>query len=138
MGLVGGIWLFVLGALAVPSLVLAKRPDAAEVLGKIQPYQGWIGAISAIWGLWGIISAILNLALLKVAPILWITFLAVGVVQFALGMLLGIGVLKTFIKNPQAQAKMDQTIIKLAPKQGMLGLVAMGLGVWMVIATFIF
>ncbi len=138
MGLVGGIWLFILGALAAPSLILSKRPDASEILAKFTPYQGWIGAVSALWGVWGIISAVLNLGWLTAAPIFWITFLAVAVVQAGLGLLLGIGVLKTFIKDPTAQAKMDQTIAKLAPKQGLLGVVAMGLGVWMIIANFLF
>ena len=137
MGFVGGIWLLVLGALAAPGIILAKRPDADQILAKIQPYQGWIGAVSSLWGLWGIISAVLNIGLLKHAPILWITILAVAVVQLGLGLLLGIGVLKTFIKNPEAQAKMDQAIVRLRPKQGMLGLVAMGLGVWMIIASVI-
>lgn len=33
---------------------------------------------------------------------------------------------------------MDQTIARLAPFQGTLGLVAIGLGVWMVIASVLF
>lgn len=138
MGLIGGIWLFVLGALAAPGLILSKRPDAAEIMAKITPFQGWIGAVSAFWGVWGIISSVLNLGWLTIAPIYWITFLLVAIVQAALGLLLGVGMLKTFIKNPEAQARMDQTITKLAPKQGLLGLVAMGLGVWMIIAGFLF
>lgn len=138
MGLIGGIWLFVLGALAAPGLILSKRPDAEELLAKFAPYQGWIGAVSAFWGVWGIISSVLNIGWLKLAPIYWITFLAVALVQAALGLLLGVGVLKTFIKNPDAVAKMDQTMVKLAPKQGILGIVAMGLGIWMIVAGFLF
>ena len=61
----------------------------------------------------------------------------VMVVQASLGLLLGVGVLKTFIKDPTAQAKMDQTIAKLAPKQGMLGLIAIGLGIWLVVADLL-
>jgi hypothetical protein len=134
MGLVSGLWLAVLGVLAVPSLIIAKKPNAKELIDKLTPYQGWIGAISALWGVWGIISAILNLGMLGTWPILWVTLLAVAVVQASLGLLLGVGVLKSFIKDPTAQAKMDQTIAKLAPKQGLLGLVAIGLGVWLVVA----
>ncbi len=89
-------------------------------------------------GLWGLISAVLNMSMLGHWPIYWITWVAVDVVQASLGLLLGVGVLKTFIKNPQAQAKMDQTIAKLAPYQGTLGLVGIGLGVWMIISTFLF
>ena len=60
------------------------------------------------------------------------------VVQAGLGLLLGVGVLKTFIKDVTANAKMDQTITKLAPYQGTLGLVSIGLGVWGVVVGFVF
>ena len=107
MGLVSGLWLAVLGILAVPSLIIAKKPNAKELIDKLAPYQGWIGAVSALWGVWGIISAVLNLGMLGTWPILWATLLAVAVVQASLGLLLGVGVLKSFIKDPTAQAKMD-------------------------------
>lgn len=137
MGLVFGLWLTVLGVLGAANLIIAKKPDAREMIAKLAPYQGWIGAVSALWGVWGIISSILNLGWLSIWPIWWATLLATSVIQVALGLLLGVGVLKTFIKNPQAQAKMDQTITRLAPKQGMLGLVAIGLGIWTILASFI-
>ena len=137
MGLFGGIWLAVLGVLGASSLIIARKPDAKELIGKLAPYQGWIGAVSALWGVWFVISSLLNLRWLAVAPIYWITFLADGVLQALLGILLGVGVMKTFIKDAQAQAKMDQTVAKLAPYQGMLGIIAIGLGVWMVVAGFL-
>jgi hypothetical protein len=136
--MVHGIWLAVLGILAASNLIIAKRPDAREMIGKLAPYQGWIGAVSALWGVWGIISCILNLAWLTSFPIFWISWLVDSVLLAGLGLLLGVGVLKTFITAPAATAKMDQTIAKLAPMQGTLGLVAIGLGVWMVIASVLF
>ena len=136
--MVNGIWLILLGVLAVPSMIIAKKPNAKELIAKITPYQGWIGAVSALWGVWGIIGAVLHLNWLGTWPIYWATWLADSVLQFALGLILGIGVLKTFIKNPQAQAKMDETLAKLSPKQGMLGLAAIGVGIWMIVAGFLF
>lgn len=138
MGLVNGIWLAVLGILGASNLIIARKPDAKELIAKLAPYQGWIGAVSALWGVWGIISSILNLGWMAYAPIYWITFLADAILSTALGLLLGVGVLKTFIKNPTAVEKMDMTITKLAPYQGLLGLIAIGVGVWMVIAGFLF
>jgi hypothetical protein len=136
--MVHGIWLAVLGILAASNLIIAKRPDAREMIGKIAPYQGWIGAVSALWGIWGIISCILNLGWLTSFPIFWVSWLVDSVLLAGLGLLLGVGVLKTFITAPAATAKMDQTIARLAPMQGTLGLVAIGLGVWMVIASVLF
>lgn len=135
-----GLWLAVLGVLGASSIIIAKKPDAKELIGKLAPYQGWIGAISCVWGVWGIISSILTLGWLSLPggwKIWWITRLADSVVLAALGLILGIGVLKTFIKNPQAQAKMDETLAKLLPYQGNLGLLSIGLGIWCVVGSFI-
>ncbi|MDP2274409.1 MAG: hypothetical protein Q8N23_04925 [Archangium sp.] len=133
-----GIWLVLLGVLAVPSLIIAKRPDAKDMIAKLTPYQGWIGAVSCLGGVWGIISAILSIGVLSTWPIFWISWMVGSVFQAALGLILGIGTLKTFIKNPQAQAKMDETLAKLSPKQGMLGVGAIGFGIWVVVASILF
>ena len=133
-----GVWLLVLGVLGASNLIIARKPDAKELIGKLAPYQGWIGAVSALWGAWGIVSSVLTLGRLTSAPIFWITQLATSVLLVALGLLLGIGTLKTFIKQPQAVEKMDMMVARLAPKQGILGLVGMGLGAWCLVASFLF
>lgn len=138
MGLISGIWLAVLGALGASNLIVARKPDAEEYLAKLAPYQGWMGAVSAFWGVWGMIQSVMWLGFLATSPIFWGTFAASAVVQFALGLLLGIGVLKTFIKNEEAVGRLDKLVARLAPKQGVLGLIAIGLGVWMVVVTFLF
>jgi hypothetical protein len=136
--MVYGIWLALLGVLGASSLIIARRPDAADMIGKIAPYQGWMGAGSAIWGLWGVVNAVLSIGLLTTFPIWWMTWIACSAVQCLLGFLLGVGVLKTFIKDPTASAKMDETIKKLSPFQGTLGLAAIGLGIWTVVASMMF
>jgi hypothetical protein len=136
--MVYGIWLLVLGVVAVPSLIIAKRPDAKQMIDKLTPYQGWIGAVSCLWGVWGIISAVLNISILSTWPIWWISWLVGSVLQASLGLILGIGTLKTFIKNPQAQAKMDETLTKIQPKQGVLGLAAIGVGIWEIVSSILF
>jgi hypothetical protein len=135
--MVNGIWLALLGILGASNLIIARKPDAKELIAKLAPYQGWMGAVSALWGAWGIIRAVLSIGWLAHWPIYWATWLADSALQLALGLLLGVGVLKTFIKNPQANERMNETIAKLTPYQGTLGLVAIGLGVWMVVAGFL-
>lgn len=130
MGFAFSIWLLVLGVLGASNLIIAKKPDAAELIGKMAPYQGWFGAISALWGVWTVISAVLNMGIIGAslfATIWWGLWLATGIVLVSLGLLFGVGVMKTFIKDPTAQAKMDETVQKLAPKQGVLGLIAIGI-----------
>ena len=135
MGYGYGIWLTICGVLAASSLIIARRPDAAEMIGKLAPYQGWIGVCAAASGVLGLILAILGIGALAFAPIGWITFVACNVVLAALGLLLGVGVMKSFVKDETANAKLDQTIAKLAPYQGTLGLVGIGLGLWTVVST---
>ena len=138
MGFVSGIWLALLGVLGAANLIIAKKPEAKELIQKMAPYQGWIGAVSALWGVWGVISSVLHLGWLTLAPIYWISFLVSALLQLGLGLLLGVGVLKTFIKQPQAVEKMDQMVEKLSPWQGKMGLVALGFGIWMIISSVLF
>ncbi len=138
MGIVNGLWLAVLGVLGAASLIIAKRPDAREAIAKLAPYQGWIGASSAVWGLYNVVNAILNIGWLTTGPIYWVTYMADSVLSLCLGLLLGVGILKTFIKEPRATAKMDEVIAKLAPFQGTMGLVAIGVGIWMIVASILF
>lgn len=134
-----GITLIILGLLAVPSLLLSKKPDAKELFDKIAPYQGWIGIVFAFWGIWGIISAILNLGLLGTFSVYWVTWLAVSVVEAALGFILGYGLIAkhALSKNAQAAAKGEELLARLTPLQGKLGIVAIILGIWMIVTTFI-
>lgn len=135
MALGFSIWLFILGMLAASNLIIARKPDAKEIIAKFAPYQGWMGALSVLWGAYDIVW---SLGILGVNFIWGVTFLAISVVMVLLGLLLGVGTLKTFIKAPAATEKLDTAVAKLAPLQGTLGLVAMGLAAWGLVATFIF
>ena len=70
--------------------------------------------------------------------VLWIMFLANALLQISLGLLLGVGVIKTFIKNQQANEKMDITIKKLAPFQGTLGIIAIVIGIAFIVLEVLF
>jgi hypothetical protein len=136
-----GAWLIVLGILGASSLIIAKRPDAKQLIDKIVPYQGWFGAASVFYGILDLISAVTSMGLMGVKPpiglIFWILYLASGLLQISLGLLLGVGVIKTFIKDATAQAKMDQTIVKLSPFQGTLGFISIGVGIAFTVVNFL-
>lgn len=137
--LIDALALILLGVLAVPGLIIAKRPDAKKIIDKIAPYQGWIGAIIAVWGVVRLIGwlSMFGWLGLGVGGILrWVVYTAFVFLSIALGFMLGIGVIKSFVKNPQAQAKMDETLSKLAPKQGLLGLLAIGVGFVVLLMSF--
>lgn len=135
-----GITLVLLSIIAVPSLVLSKKPNAKELLEKIEPYQGWIGLIFCIWGVWGVISSILNISWLTSAPIWWSTLLAGSVIQALLGFMLGFALINKMVlgKSAEAQEKAAELRAKIAPKQGKLGLIGIAVGIWVIAASFVF
>jgi hypothetical protein len=139
-GLVGGLFLIALGVLAAASSIVAKRRDAQVYIDKLVPYQGWLGFVACLWGIWIIINAILWLNLLSYAPILWLTIAATGVVLGVLGLLLGYSLLTKFIfsHNAEAAQRGEQLRLSMVPYQVMLGYVAIGLGIWQVVATFLY
>ncbi len=134
-----GILLIVLGLLAVPSLLLSKKPNAKELFDKITPYQGWIGCVFAFWGAWGIISSILNLGWLGSIPIYWITYLAVSMLEFGLGFILGYSLIQKYVlsKNEKGAEAGEKLLAKLMPLQGTLGIVAIILGAWQIVTYFL-
>lgn len=137
MGYLNGVWLAVLGILAAPNLIIAKKPEAKEIIAKIAPYQGWIGVASAIYGLTQVIKFLGNTWLFDIAPIGALTWIVAAVIQLVLGLLLGIGVIKSFVSSEDAKAKMDDMISKLATKQGTLGLLGIILGLWIIVFRLI-
>ncbi len=136
-----GLFLMILGVLAVPNLILAKRPDAKKVLDKITPFQGWIGIVAFVWGVWLVISWLLgSFGLLGagVKGIIWFVIIVATILCYlGLGALLGVGVAKTFVKDANAQAKMDQLVAKVAPQQGSLGILALIVGGVVLLNSFI-
>jgi len=140
MGWVAAIWMIVLGVLGASNLIIARKPEAKELIAKLSPYQGWIGAISALWGAFLTVWILIHIGWISfsgLAALFWFTVLAEGLVLLGLGLILGAGVLKTFIKQPEAVAKMDLAVTRLIPLQGTLGLVAIGLGLWGIVASII-
>jgi len=140
MGLFTGIILLALGVLAASASIVAKRPDAQAYIDKLVPYQGWLGFITCIWGVWIIISAVLNLGWLGIIPIWWITYAATGVLEFCLGLLLGYALLTKCLlsKNAEAMKRGEQIRMKIVPYQVTLGYASILVGIWTIVANFMF
>lgn len=116
------------GLIAASSLIVSKRPNAKELLDKLTPFQGWIGVILAFWGTWGIIQSILNIGSMGV---FWIIGLAVCVVEFIVGFLLGYGLISKYLleKNETAKEKGQELRLKLTKYQVPCGVILIILGV---------
>lgn len=135
-----GISLILLSIIAVPSLLLSKKPDAKELLEKVAPYQGWIGLVFCFWGIWGMVQAVLNLDWLTIAPVWFVTLLAGSIVEAALGFLLAFPLISQFTQSNSSvatQGKVATLRTKIAPLQGKLGILGIAVGAWMIIASLI-
>ena len=128
-GILQGLWLVLLGVLGASSLV-ARREEGRKALAALEPYQGWIGVISVVWGAWRLVLLVLGV---RYRP--WLISLAVAVLFIGLGLLLGVGVFKSFLKDPAGQDNFDKAVQKLAPYRQTLGVVAMVLGGFIVLST---
>jgi K+-sensing histidine kinase KdpD len=140
--------LFLGGALAASSFILAKKPNAKDMFAKVAPYQGTIGVIMFLWGIWDVIWLVMNLDMFKLffaIPMVTFKITAImlpvtAVVELILGFLLGFGMIQAFAakKNPAAAQKSEAAMKKLAPHQTWLGFVSMACAIWWILFVVVF
>jgi hypothetical protein len=118
------------GILAASALIIARKPNAKQLIDKLTPYQGWIGIVMFFWGIWGLFSALKAVALIKVAPVLYTIWLVCGVVDLVVGFLLGFGLITkyTLSSSPIALARGQDIRVRLAKYQGAFGVLAICTG----------
>jgi hypothetical protein len=128
------------GLLAASAFVVARKPNARELIDALTPYQGWIGIVLFGWGVWMTLSFVLHLGDYLRWPIPWLaTYLALTAVDLGVGFLLGFALLTKYVlsKNAAAMARGQELRQKLVGVQIPLGLTAIGLGAWAAIYSVI-
>lgn len=111
------------GLLAMSSLLVGRSAQAAEKLATLAKYQGWIGLTMFGWGVWELIQCLLNMGLLGSHPVVYAFWALSGVADFTVGLLLGFGLISTYVfrGNAMAIAKGDAIRSKLVNFQVPLG-----------------
>jgi len=129
--MIGGLVPIAGGVLASSGFIISKKPNAKELIDKLTPYQGWIGAVMFAWGVWETISVVLHLNLMAQYPLRFVFWTLVALSDLLVGFLLGYGLITkyAFGKNEAAQQKGAQVREKLVKVQAPLGLVAIVMGV---------
>ena len=124
------------GLLGAANLIIAKKPNAKELIEKLTPYQGWIGVVLVLWGIWDLVGVLRSLGTFSV---FWLVWLVTAVTELALGFLLGYGLISKYVlgSSPQALEKGQQLRARLANYQGPLGVVAIGLAIIFAVLTVI-
>lgn len=126
--MIGSIIAILGGVIAASPVIIAKKPNAKELIDKITPYQGWIGVVLTFWGVWGIISCIINMGSIGTA---WFIGFAVSIVEFIVGFLLAYGLISKYLleKNESAKLRGQALRLKLSNYQIPAGFILIILGV---------
>ncbi len=119
------------GLLGAADLIVAKKPNAKELIDRLTPYQGSIGVVLVIWGVIDLIRIVPSLGALSSAGIWMVIWILTPLTELGLGFLLGYGLISKYAlsKNPQALEKGQQLRAKLTVYQGPLGLTAIALAI---------
>src|ERR1043165_2713026 len=121
-----GLITIVGGILAASALIIARKPNAKDLIDKLTPYQGWIGVGMFAWGIYAVITVLLNLGffLTQIGVVYSIAAISASVLNLVVGFLLGFGLITKYAlsKNPAAMARGQQIRTKLAAYQGVFGL----------------
>jgi uncharacterized membrane protein YwaF len=117
------------GLLAASGLIIAKKPNAKELIDKLVPFQVLIGV--AMLGL-GVVNLLLSLAngvltaLTHTAGLFGLTVLVVTGASILLGVLFGLPQFNKWMQgHGNAQQKTMEFAHKVAPFQGSIGLIGL-------------
>jgi hypothetical protein len=122
------------GILAASSLIVAKKPNAKDLIAKLTPYQAIIGIALLVFGVWRFIWLLTTahvFSLFSVIPVAAITYLAAVVCSILLGLMFGMPMLAKV--SASGAAKGEEMAKKLAPFQMLIGIVGMIAGLlWLI------
>jgi hypothetical protein len=126
MDIIDPLLLIVGGILAASGLIVAKKPNAKEMIDKLVPFQAFIGVALLIFGLWNLIHALGALGALF-SSLLGLSILAMIVCSVLLGFMFGMPQIAKWIPGEGAAEQKGQELSKkLAPYQVIIGLVGIG------------
>jgi hypothetical protein len=124
------------GVLALSSLIVAKKPEAARILDKLIPFQALIGiamlAMSIVFFL--VIGPVNVFKAIKANPVPALVNLGGIISGFLLGAVFGMVQLAKG-SSPQAQQRALEVAQRVAVFQFLLGVLALGAGVFGLLYT---
>ena len=118
------------GLIAASGFIIAKKPDAENLLKKLAPYQGWIGVVMLGDGIWNLTSIGDIFRSISAAPLLGIGGLIVIFSLVFVGFMLGFGLIAKWMPGEgAAEKKMGEIQKKLTVFSAPLGLASIVGGV---------
>jgi uncharacterized membrane protein len=133
MDLINVLLLIVGGILALSGLIVAKQPNAKDMIDKLVPYKAIIGVALLVLGVLNLLRTLgVLFTWIRVSPLWGLSWLAVIVASVLLGFMFGMPqIAKWMPGNAAAEQKGIELTNKLAPYQVMIGLGGL-------VASFIF
>ena len=128
MGYAWPIVLILGGILGCAGLIVAKKPDAKELIGKLQPFQAAIGVALLVFGVLNLLDAIRFLSLMSLIPVTVIMAFAAVLSAIVLGIMFGMPMIAKL--SASGAAKGEELGKKLAPYQTLVGIVAIVTGLY--------
>jgi hypothetical protein len=121
------------GLLAASALIIARKPNAQQLIDKLTPYQGWIGVVLFFWGIWGLSYVLRFMSVMS--PIGLVLTIAMTAADLVVGFLLGFGLITKYTLRGNAAAMARGQVLrqKLATYQGAFGLLAIAMGTLFVV-----
>ncbi len=124
------------GILAASALIVAKKPDAKQLIEKLAPYQASMGIALLVWCLYNLfvhIGISWMMLILKAWPIGGIALFGGLISGILLGIMFGMPMVAKM--SAGGAAKGEQMAKKLAPFQVIIGLVAIVSGLLLLLMT---
>jgi len=128
MGYAWPIVLILGGILGCAGLIVAKKPDAKELIGKLQPFQAAIGVALLVFGVLNLLDAIRFLSLMSIIPVTVILAFAAVISAIVLGIMFGMPMVAKL--SASGAAKGEEMGKKLAPYQTLVGIIAIVSGLF--------
>jgi hypothetical protein len=127
LDLISALILIAGGILAAASLIVAKKPNAKDLIAKIAPYQATIGIILLVSGVWTLIRMLSWFGwLFRMSPLFGTAVMANIAASILLGIMFGMPIVAKM--SAEGAAKGEEFAKKLAPYQVLIGLVGIGAG----------
>jgi hypothetical protein len=128
------------GILCLVSLIVAKKPNAKELLDKVTPYKGFIGVGMLFLGIWNAIDFIPDAGdVLKGSKLIGIGALGVIFTMIVVGFLFGMPQIASWLPGESgAEKKGVELSQKLVKFETPLGLIAIASAVLLIIGVMTF
>ena len=131
MGILGSLWLILVGMIVSPDYFVSRMPNASPYLEKAKKWEKWFGVASAIIGLWALVFTILHFAWISTHPGLWLSNLAAAGTSIALGIVLAYETIQSWLPSKvkdKINNRLTDVHTRLAPHRTILGVVGMTVG----------